>query len=52
MSRPIGSKNEVTSLPAIIETDETERLEYLAALLIELLDEELQENEAEPCIQT
>lgn len=44
MSRPIGSKN-VEIAPTIIQANEAERLEYLAALLLEIVEEELQESE-------
>lgn len=45
MSNQIGSRN-VAIQPTIISADETERLEYLASLLLELVDEELRESEA------
>ncbi len=45
MSRPKGSKNKEAP-PEIIQADETERLEYLAALLLEIVEEELRESEA------
>ena len=45
MSRPTGSKN-IETPPKIIQADHTERLEYLAALLLEIAEEELQESEA------
>jgi len=48
MSRAIGSKNKETS-PEIIQTDETHRLEYLAALLLEIVEEELRESEVATC---
>lgn len=44
MSRPTGSKNKEAP-PKIILADENERLEYLAALLLEIAEEELQESE-------
>lgn len=44
MSRPIGSRN-VEIVPAIIQKDDTERLEYLASLLLEIIEEELRESE-------
>jgi hypothetical protein len=44
MSRPQGSKNK--QRVSIIGTDETERLEYLATLLLEIIEEELQESDA------
>ncbi len=50
MSRPNGSKN-VEKPPKIIEADETERLEYIAALLLEIAEEELQQSEGAPCNQ-
>ena len=50
MSRPTGSKNK--EIPSeIIKADETERLEYLAALLLEIAEEELRENEVALCNQ-
>jgi hypothetical protein len=45
MSRPNGSKNN-EHVPRIILADESERLEYLAALLLEIAEEELTESEA------
>ena len=50
MSRPAGSKNN-EKLPKIIQADETERLEYLAALLLEIVEEELAGGEPTPCNQ-
>jgi len=44
MSRPIGSKNSEKP-PTIIKLEESERLDYLAALLLEIIEEELQESE-------
>lgn len=41
MSRPAGSKN-ITKPPTIILSDDTERLEYLAALLLEIAEEEFE----------
>ena len=51
MSRPTGSKN-VKKLPKIMLLDETERLEYIAALLLEVVEEELQQREVELCNPT
>lgn len=48
MSRPIGSKNSEKQ-PKVIEADEAERLEYLAALLLEIAEEELTAGEVTPC---
>lgn len=45
MSRPTGSKN-IETVPPIVNADEAERLEYLAALLLEIAEEELRESEA------
>lgn len=45
MSRPIGSHNEKKQ-PPILETAESERLDYLAALLLEIVEAELREGEA------
>lgn len=45
MSRPTGSTNKET-LPGIIQADESERLEYLANLLLEIAEEEIREDEA------
>lgn len=50
MSRPTGSKNS-EKLPKIIQADETERLEYLAALLLEIAEEELAGGEPALCNQ-
>lgn len=44
MSRPTGSKNKETP-PEIIQADVSERLNYLAALLLEIAEEELRESE-------
>ena len=44
MSRPRGSRNEQKQ-PKITTADEAERLEYLAALLLEIVEEDLR-NEA------
>ena len=49
MSRPKGSKNKEKE-SEVVKVDDTERLEYLAALLLEIAEEELQ-NEA-LCSQT
>lgn len=51
MSRPIGSKN-AKKLPKIMLADETERLEYIAALLLEIVEDELQCKEVETCNPT
>jgi hypothetical protein len=48
MSRPTGSKNKETP-PEVILTNETDRLEYLAALLLEIAEEELRESEVTLC---
>lgn len=48
MSRPTGSRNKEKP-PKIIEADEAERLEYLAALLLEVAEEELASGEVESC---
>lgn len=50
MSRPNGSKNTLKQIK-IIEADETERLEYLAALLLEIAEEELRQSEDMVCSQ-
>lgn len=50
MSRPTGSKN-TEKQPKIIQADETERLEYLAALLLEIAEEELEAGDAALCNQ-
>ena len=50
MSRPNGSKN-VEKPPKIIEADETERLDYITALLLEIAEEELQQSEGATCNQ-
>jgi hypothetical protein len=51
MSRPTGSKNNERP-PKIIQADETERLEYLAALLLEIAEEEIAGGEAALCSQS
>ncbi len=51
MSRPSGSKNNEKP-PRIIEADETERLEYLAALLLEIAEAELAGGEVTLCNQS
>lgn len=51
MSKPTITKDKKTQRPAITMAEEAERLEYLAMLLLEILDEELQESDVEPCIQ-
>ena len=50
MSRPNGSKN-VEKPPRIIEANETERIEYIAALLLEIAEDELQQSEDAACSQ-
>jgi len=45
MSRPTGSKNKEAP-PEIIQAGVSERLNYLAALLLEIAEEELRESEA------
>jgi len=49
MSRLIGSESKERP-PEIIPANEAERLDYLAALLLEIAEEELQENEAEAAL--
>lgn len=49
MSRPTGSKNKEAP-PKIIQANDTERLEYLAALLLEIIEADLQGSEV-PCAQ-
>ena len=44
MSRPVGCKNQEKS-PTIVESEESERLDYLATLLLEIIEEELRESE-------
>ena len=48
MSRPKGSKNKEAP-PEIVQADEADRLAYLAALLLEIAEEELQESEVAVC---
>jgi hypothetical protein len=48
MSRPSQSKNKVKQ-PEIVQADETDRLKYLAALLLEIAEEELGESEGSIC---
>ena len=50
MSRPTGSKNKEKP-PKIVQAEEPERLEYLAALLLEIAEEELQNSEVAVCNQ-
>jgi hypothetical protein len=50
MSRPTGSKNKEAP-PKIIQADDTERLEYLATLLLEIAEEELRESKVVICSQ-
>ena len=51
MSRPTGSKNKEIP-PEIILANEADRLEYLAALLLEIAEEELRESEVVLCNPT
>lgn len=44
MSRPIGSRN-IKKPPQDVLASETERLEYLAALLLEIAEEEFAESD-------
>ena len=44
MSRPIGSKN-IDKPPEIVLANDNDRLAYLAALLLEIAEEELAESE-------
>lgn len=48
MSRAIGTKNKKTS-PEITRADETDRLKYLASLLLEIVEEEMRESEVAIC---
>lgn len=48
MSRPTGSKNKETP-PEIVQADEADRLAYLATLLTEIAEAELQESEEVTC---
>jgi hypothetical protein len=48
MSRPTGSKNKEIP-PEITLANEADRLEYLAALLLEIAEDELQESEVAVC---
>jgi hypothetical protein len=50
MSRPNGSKN-AEKPPRIVEADEAERLEYIAALLLEIAEAELLQSEVASCSQ-
>jgi hypothetical protein len=50
MSRPTGSKNKEKP-PKIVQAEEAERLEYLAALLLEIAEEELQNSGVAVCSQ-
>ena len=50
MSRPTVAKDS-KKLPKIILADETERLEYLAALLLEIAEEELAKGDGALCNQ-
>lgn len=49
MSRPTGSKNKEAP-PKIVQANDTERLEYLAALLLEIIEADLRGGEV-PCAQ-
>ena len=51
MSRPLGSKGKIKQ-PKIVESNESERLEYLAALLLEIVEEELQKGGVLQCNQS
>ncbi len=48
MSRPITTKTREMP-PEIIRADETDRLEYLASLLLEIAEEELRASEEVVC---
>jgi len=48
MSRLIGSKNKITS-PEIVQANEIDRLKYLAALLLEIAEEELNKDKVVTC---
>lgn len=50
MSRLMGSENKERP-PEIVLANESERLDYLAALLLEIAEEELRESEA-TCTQS
>ncbi len=45
MSRPIGSKN-IRKLPPELSMSAADRLEYIAKLLLEIIEEELSRSEA------
>ena len=49
MSRPLTSINNTDKHSAIIQAQENERLEYLAVLLLDIIDEELQEIGVDAC---
>lgn len=51
MSRPSDPINNTDKLSTIIQAQEDERLEYLAMLLLDIIDEELQEIGVDACIQ-
>ena len=51
MSRPSTSINNIDKHPIIIQAQEDERLEYLAVLLLDIIDEELQEIGVDACTQ-
>ena len=48
MSRPRQSRN-VVKQPEIVQANEIDRLKYLAALLLEIAEEEMRESEGSTC---
>lgn len=50
MSKPQEQISTINKLPTIIGTPEDERMEYLAMLLLEMMDEELLASGVDPCI--
>jgi len=51
MSRPANPINNTDKLSTVIQAQEDERLEYLAVLLLDIIDEELQEIGVDTCTQ-
>lgn len=52
MSKPTEPIHKTSMLTTIIHAPEDERLEYLAMLLLDLIDEELQESGMGTCTQS
>lgn len=52
MSKTTEPIHRTNKLPTIIQAHENERLEYLAVLLLEIIDEELHGYEVDICTQS